>query len=112
MPARTQHKEGRALVLILLIALTVATLAAPVLLRTVGRAAFGIIALVPLGGFIWVARLFATGVLANGGEISAAFTWMPSANLNLEFRLDALAGLFSLIILGVGALVLLYCGLL
>ena len=109
MPARTQHKEGRALVLILLIALTVATLAAPVLLRTVGRAAFGIIALVPLGGFIWVARLFATGVFANGGEISAAFTWMPSANLNLEFRLDALAGLFSLIILGVGALVLLYC---
>ena len=95
--------------LILLIALTVATLAAPVLLRTVGRAAFGIIALVPLGGFIWVARLFATGVFANGGEISAAFTWMPSANLNLEFRLDALAGLFSLIILGVGALVLLYC---
>ena len=109
MPARTQHKEGRSLVLILLIALTAATLAAPVLLRTVGRAAFGIIALVPLGGFIWVARLFATGVFANGGEISAAFTWMPSTNLNLEFRLDALAGLFSLIILGVGALVLLYC---
>ena len=102
-------KEGRALVLILLIALTAAALAAPVLLRTVGRAAFGIIALVPLGGFIWVASLFATGVFANGGEIAAAFTWMPSTNLNLEFRLDALAGLFSLIVLGVGALVLLYC---
>ncbi|WJY98327.1 Na+/H+ antiporter subunit A [Corynebacterium fournieri] len=95
--------------LILLIALTAATLAAPVLLRTVGRAAFGILALVPLGGFIWVVRLFATGVLRDGGEVKAAFTWMPSANLNLEFRLDALAGLFSLIILGVGALVLLYC---
>ena len=95
--------------LILLIALTAATLAAPVLLRTVGRAAFGILALVPLGGFMWVARLFASGVFRDGGEVKAAFTWMPSANLNLEFRLDALAGLFSLIILGVGALVLLYC---
>ena len=93
----------------LLIALTAATLAAPVLLRTVGRAAFGFLALVPLGGFIWVARLFATGVFRDGGEVKAAFTWMPSTNLNLEFRLDALAGLFSLIILGIGALVLFYC---
>lgn len=95
--------------LILLIALTAATLAAPVLIRTVGRAAFGLLALVPLGGFIWVARLFATGVFRDGGEVKAVFTWMPSTNLNLEFRLDALAGLFSLIILGIGALVLLYC---
>lgn len=93
----------------LLIALTAATLAAPVLLRTVGRAAFGFLALVPLGGFIWVARLFATGVFRDGGEVKAVFTWMPSTNLNLEFRLDALAGLFSLIILGIGALVLFYC---
>ncbi|MCG7290083.1 MULTISPECIES: Na+/H+ antiporter subunit A [unclassified Corynebacterium] len=95
--------------LILLIALTAATLAAPVLIRTVGRAAFGLLALVPLGGFIWVVRLFATGVFRDGGEVKAVFTWMPSTNLNLEFRLDALAGLFSLIILGIGALVLLYC---
>ena len=95
--------------LILLIALTAATLAAPVLIRTVGRAAFGLLALVPLGGFIWVARLFVTGMFRDGGEVKAVFTWMPSTNLNLEFRLDALAGLFSLIILGIGALVLLYC---
>jgi len=96
-------------VLILLIALTAATLAAPVLIRTVGRAAFGLLALVPLSGFIWVARLFAAGMFRDGGEVKAVFTWMPSTNLNLEFRLDALAGLFSLIILGIGALVLFYC---
>ena len=95
--------------LILLIALTAATLAAPVLIRTVGRAAFGLLALVPLSGFIWVARLFAAGMFRDGGEVKAVFTWMPSTNLNLEFRLDALAGLFSLIILGIGALVLFYC---
>ena len=95
--------------LILLIALTAATLAAPVLLRIIGRPAFALTALVPLAGFVWVARLFHTGVFRHGGEVKASFGWMPSVNLNLEFRLDALSGLFSLIILGVGALVLFYC---
>ena len=95
--------------LILLIALTAATLASPVLLRTIGRPAFALTALVPLAGFVWVARLFHTGVFRHGGEVKASFGWMLSVNLNLEFRLDALSGLFSLIILGVGALVLFYC---
>ncbi|MEH0147124.1 Na+/H+ antiporter subunit A [Corynebacterium sp. Q4381] len=95
--------------LTLLIALTAATVAAPILLRVLGRWAFALIALVPLGGFIWMVSLFVNGAFTDGGEIVAAYTWMPSTHLNLEFRLDALAGLFSLIILGVGALVLFYC---
>ncbi|WP_175934433.1 Na+/H+ antiporter subunit A [Corynebacterium sp. Marseille-P4321] len=95
--------------LTLLIALVAATLIAPVLLRTVGRAGFALLALVPLAGFIWIVSLFQRGVFRTGGEIVATYVWMPSVNLNLEFRLDALAGLFSLIILGVGALVLFYC---
>ena len=95
--------------LTLLLALMAASTIAPVLLRTIGRSAFAILALVPLAGFIWVVKLFVDGVFSDGGEVLSTFVWMPSTNLNLEFRLDALAGLFSLIILGVGALVLLYC---
>ena len=95
--------------LTLLLALMAASAIAPVLLRTIGRSAFAILALVPLAGFIWVVKLFVDGVFSDGGEVLATFVWMPSTNLNLEFRLDALAGLFSLIILGVGALVLFYC---
>ena len=95
--------------LTLLLALIGATIAAPILLRTVGRVAFAIVAIVPLVGFIWVASLFHGGVFADGGAILATYEWMPSTNLNLEFRLDALSGLFSLIILGIGALVLFYC---
>lgn len=95
--------------LTLLAALTIATIAAPLLIRTLGRSAFAILAIVPLVGFVWMASMFYNGVFADGGEILASYSWMPSANLNLEFRLDALAGLFSLIILGVGALILLYC---
>ena len=95
--------------LTLLAALIIATIAAPPLIRFCGRAAFGMLATVPLGGFIWMASLFQRGIFTDEGEIVASYAWMPSANLNLEFRLDPLAGLFSLIILGVGALVLLYC---
>ena len=95
--------------LTLLAALIIATIAAPPLIRFCGRAAFGMLATVPLGGFIWMASLFQRGIFTHEGEIVASYAWMPSANLNLEFRLDPLAGLFSLIILGVGALVLLYC---
>ncbi|MCQ4610414.1 Na+/H+ antiporter subunit A [Corynebacterium sp. CCUG 61414] len=95
--------------LTLLVALFVATSAAPLLIRTIGRSAFALVALVPLGGFAWMVYLFAKGVFVDGGEIVSRIPWMPSAELNLDFRLDALAGLFSLIILGVGSLVLLYC---
>ena len=95
--------------LTLLAALIIATIAAPPLIRLCGRAAFGLLATVPLGGFIWMASLFQRGIFTDEGEIVASYAWMPSVNLNLEFRLDPLAGLFSLIILGVGALVLLYC---
>ncbi|STC68877.1 Na+/H+ antiporter subunit A [Corynebacterium pilosum] len=95
--------------LTLLVALAIATIAAPFLIRSMGRIAFCLLALVPAAGFVWIVSLFTTGAFAQGVEIRAAYEWMPSAHLNLEFRLDPLAGLFSLIILGVGALVLLYC---
>ena len=93
----------------LLFALVAATAAAPFLLRAFGRPAFGILALVPGAGFAWMVYQFADGTFKDGGEILASYPWMPGLYLNLEFRLDALAGLFSLIILGAGALVLLYC---
>ena len=93
----------------LLIALIAATAAAPFLVRTLGRPAFGLLALVPAAGFFWLVYHFTAGTFRNGGEILATYPWMPGIHLNIEFRLDAFAGLFGLIILGVGALVLLYC---
>ncbi|MCT1424992.1 Na+/H+ antiporter subunit A [Corynebacterium sanguinis] len=95
--------------LTLLVALIVASVVAPILLRLIGRITFVIVALVPLAGFVWVASLFHKGVFAAGGEILASYEWMPIGHLNLDFRLDALSGLFSLIVLGCGALVLFYC---
>lgn len=93
----------------LLIALAAASLAAPLLVRALGQRAFGVLALVPAAGFVWLAREFATGRFAHGGAITAHYGWLTSAHLDLTFRLDSLAALFSLIILGVGTLVLVYC---
>ena len=95
--------------LLLLAALTIAALVAPVLIRAMGRSAFGLLAIVPAVGFFWVLNLFLSGTFADGGSLLFVMEWMPAAHLNLEFRMDSLAGLFSLIILGVGALVLFYC---
>ncbi|RNE49900.1 Na+/H+ antiporter subunit A [Corynebacterium alimapuense] len=95
--------------LLLLGALTIASITAPFLIRAMGRPAFGLLALVPAAGFFWILTLFTNGTFVDGGEIAVNIAWMPEAHLNLDFRLDALAGLFSLIILGVGALVLFYC---
>ena len=95
--------------LILLCALAVTSAAAPPLIRAMGRAGFGLLALVPAAGFVWTARHFLDGTFADGGARTATYRWLDPLHLNLEFRMDGLSALFSLIILGVGALVLLYC---
>jgi len=47
--------------------------------------------------------------LAIGGQaVIAHFDWLPSFGLNLSFRLDGLGMLFSILILGIGILVVLY----
>ncbi|MCQ9352504.1 Na+/H+ antiporter subunit A [Corynebacterium sp. 153RC1] len=94
---------------LLLLLLAAASIAAPVLVKILGRPAFGLLSLVPLGGLLWILREFARGTFADGGALTAHYGWMPQAHLNLTLRLDSLAALFSVIILGVGTLVLLYC---
>ena len=47
------------------------------------------------------------GVFA-GAPVSAGFAWLPAAGLDLYLRLDGLAALFVLLVLGIGLLVILY----
>ncbi|MDR7330326.1 Na+/H+ antiporter subunit A [Corynebacterium guangdongense] len=95
--------------LVLLIALILAAAVAPLLIRLIGRIAFAVLAIVPAAGFAWVLSLFINGTFEDGGALWFHAEWVPSAHLNIHLRLDSLAALFSLIILGAGALVLLYC---
>ena len=75
-----------------------------------GRNAFYALAAVPPASFIWLllpARcrlLRATAPLSAGRSIP----WIR-AELEFAFRMDALAWVMSLLVLGVGALVLVYC---
>ncbi|RMF03927.1 MAG: putative monovalent cation/H+ antiporter subunit A [Chloroflexi bacterium] len=75
----------------------------------VGRGAAGwILALLPIGIFIY----FATFVppVAEGETFVFAQTWVPSIDISLSFNVDGLSLLFAMIISGVGALVIIYAG--
>ncbi|AXY61318.1 monovalent cation/H+ antiporter subunit A [Acinetobacter sp. WCHAc010052] len=44
----------------------------------------------------------------NGAVISQSWEWLPQADINLSFRLDALGLLFALLISGIGTLIYIY----
>ncbi|WP_286954893.1 MULTISPECIES: Na+/H+ antiporter subunit A [Corynebacterium] len=90
-------------------ALLVATAIAPFLISALGRPAFGLLALVPGVGFFWTLQKLVDGAFADGNTLRFDIAWMPAAHLDISLRMDGLSALFSLIILGVGALVMLYC---
>ncbi|MDB5980849.1 MAG: mrpA [Pseudomonas sp.] len=46
--------------------------------------------------------------IADGGVIHQEFFWLPSLGLNFVLRMDGFAWLFSMLVLGIGALVSLY----
>ncbi|MEJ8854044.1 monovalent cation/H+ antiporter subunit A [Variovorax robiniae] len=62
--------------------------------------------LVALGCAAQVAWLFPR--VAGGEVIRERFEWLPSLGLDLVFRLDGFAWLFCMLVLGIGALVVLY----
>ncbi|MCU1562707.1 MAG: Na+/H+ antiporter subunit [Arthrobacter sp.] len=85
---------------------------APFLFQKFGRNAFYALAAVPAGSFIWLI-LQHGAVYADSGTLQAGtaevLPWIPELRLELAFRMDALAWVMSLLVLGVGALVLVYC---
>ncbi|MES2415852.1 MAG: monovalent cation/H+ antiporter subunit A [Pseudomonadota bacterium] len=62
--------------------------------------------LVALGCAVQVALLFPK--LAGGNVLRQEIEWLPALGLNLVFRMDGFAWLFCMLVLGIGALVVLY----
>ena len=94
--------------LLLLAVHLAAAVVAPVLVRWMGRKAFWVLALAPgrrrrVGAELDVARC------RPGTGRSRASSGSRSLGLELTFRLDTLSWLMTLIVGGVGALVLVYC---
>ncbi|HEV7949229.1 MAG TPA: Na+/H+ antiporter subunit A [Glaciihabitans sp.] len=72
-----------------------------------GRKVFFIGALVPLAAFIYT---LAQGPRILSGEIvTETYSWVSELGLSLSMHLDVLSWVMSLIVTGVGTLVLLYC---
>ncbi|MEU8900766.1 Na+/H+ antiporter subunit A [Nocardia sp. NPDC048505] len=88
--------------LAILIAHALAALAAPACVRMLGRNAFLLLAVIPFGSLLWV--------LANWGTTQPVrVTWAPAIEMNIDLRLDTLSTIMAALVLGIGALVLLYC---
>jgi multicomponent Na+:H+ antiporter subunit A len=93
------------LVLIGVHALT--ALLAPTLHRALGRRVFLGLALVPAATFVWILTRLPT-VLA-GTPVTEGFTWIPALGVDVAVRLDPLSATLSLLVTGVGTLVIGYC---
>ncbi|MFC5065391.1 Na+/H+ antiporter subunit A [Actinomycetospora atypica] len=93
--------------LVLLALHALAALVAPTLVRALGRRAFVGLALVPAVAFGYVAVQLPAVVA--GGEVTEAFSWIPALGVEVAVRLDPLSAVLSMLVTGVGALVVLYC---
>jgi multicomponent Na+:H+ antiporter subunit A len=91
---------------------------APFLFRKFRRNSFYALAAVPAGSFVWL--LFQHGAVyqgaagqeapsSTGSAVTELLPWIPELKIELAFRMDPLAWIMSLLVLGVGALVLVYC---
>lgn len=93
--------------LLLLAVHLAAAVVAPLLVRVMGRKAFWVLALAPASAAVW-ALSWTSQVQAGNGPVEQV-DWIPALGLELTFRLDTLSWLMTLIVGGVGALVLVYC---
>ncbi|HSJ57284.1 MAG TPA: putative monovalent cation/H+ antiporter subunit A, partial [Anaerolineae bacterium] len=81
---------------------------APWLHRRTGRATGWLLALLPLALAIFLGRYL--GPVSVGDPFVESLPWVPSLGITLSFLVDGLSLLFSLIIVAIGALVLIYAG--
>lgn len=88
------------------IAFMVVALAMPVVMKWLGREGFFVASIVPLVGLIWT---IAQGPRVLAGDYPVqTVTWVAELGLAGDFRLDTLSWIMSLLVTGVGALVLIY----
>ncbi|MEL6184697.1 MAG: proton-conducting transporter membrane subunit, partial [Myxococcota bacterium] len=91
----------------LFLALFVALLSVP-FVGGRGRISGALLAVAPASGFAWLlARLLTAGF--ERPEVYRV-SWVASLGVDFALRLDGLSGFFALLILGVGALILIYAG--
>lgn len=92
--------------LAVLLAHAVAALVAPLLVNRWGRRAFYPLAVVPAASLIWVATNWPSN---QADDHKVTINWVPELSMDINLRFDTLAAIMSVLVLGIGALVLFYC---
>ena len=82
---------------------------APILFSKWGRSAFYILAAVPGISFVWLVAQYSNVFSDTLPSPALDISWVPVMGLDLSFKMDQLSWMMSLLVLGVGALVLAYC---
>ena len=90
----------------LLVVHAVAAVFAPHLVHRLGAKAFWILSLPPAATFVWALTQTSAAISDPPTE---AYSWVPSIGMELFFRLDSLSWLLTLVVGGIGFLVLAYC---
>nr|WP_238992478.1 Na+/H+ antiporter subunit A [Jiangella ureilytica] len=85
----------------------VAAALAPALVAWLRRPALLLLAAVPAAGFGWAVAM--TGRVHDGDPVEQRIRWVDELGLELSFRLTTLTWVMTLLVTGVGALVLAYC---
>ncbi len=93
--------------LLVLGAFAILPLVLPWLVRRIGSRAFYVAALLPIAAFIHAVVL--TPQVLAGSDPVESVRWITALDINLSMRMDTLGWLMTLIVTGVGALVMLYC---
>ncbi|MFT4157847.1 MAG: Na+/H+ antiporter subunit A [Microbacterium sp.] len=94
--------------LILLGVFLIASVIMPVLVRRIGARAFLVAALIPAAAFIHALTLTAQ-VLDEHAAPFESIEWIAQLGLSMSMHMDVLGWVLTLIVTGVGALVLVYC---
>ncbi|MGC5017763.1 Na+/H+ antiporter subunit A [Micromonospora sp. DT47] len=94
--------------LLLLLLHLAAALVAPLLVRWWGPRACYPLALVPAAAVGWA--LARTPAVRDGGAVVETYGWIGQLDLDVALRMTTLSWLMTLLVGGVGALVLVYCG--
>jgi multicomponent Na+:H+ antiporter subunit A len=93
--------------LLLLAAFAVVPLTLPWLVRRIGSRAFFVAAVVPVAAFGHA--IAQTPAVLAGSPPFESYAWIPSLGIDLSMKMDTLGWIMTLIVTGVGALVMVYC---
>ncbi|MBJ7289289.1 Na+/H+ antiporter subunit A [Williamsia sp.] len=90
----------------ILVALALTALAAPAIISWLGRRGFYLLAVAPAASMVAV---IADWPSEGAPPRTETITWVPALQMDIVLRMDTLAAVMSILVLGVGALVLCYC---